>query len=489
MENSNGVASVNQAITSNRVMVNNKLVPAVVVYSTATGKIVEVITDMAEKDAKLKVHNVTNVRDVGSLVVMPGLVDAHVHLNEPGRTEWEGFETGTKAAAAGGVTTVIDMPLNAIPPTTTVENLNIKTSAAKGQCWVDVGFWGGVVPGNVQDLVPLINNGVRGFKCFMIHSGVDEFPAVDKDDLVKTFKQLNGEPTVMMFHAEQAPHEDHSHEEEEQGEQDIEAYSTFLKSRPDSYEVDAIKTIIELAPNAPNLDLHIVHLASAQALPLVKKARSEGTRLTAETCFHYLTFHAEAIPNKATMYKCCPPIRDEANKKELWNALRSNDIQTVVSDHSPCTPHLKHLEVGDFVSAWGGVSSVGLGLPVIWTETRKYYPNLSLGDIVKWMAQNTAAQVGLEHKKGSIEVGKDADFCIFDPDTTWTFDQSKMHFKNKVSPYHEKSITGKVKETILGGHTVFTDEEGPIKESRGKLLLEKRTLKGEEGFKGEALTV
>ncbi|KAA8909233.1 hypothetical protein TRICI_004604 [Trichomonascus ciferrii] len=473
--------SANQAITSTRVLLDGELVPAVVIYSTASGKIVDIVTstNAVDRNLKLKLHGVSSVKDVGDLVVMPGLVDAHVHLNEPGRTEWEGFETGTKAAAAGGVTTVIDMPLNAIPPTTTVENLNIKTNAARGQCWVDVGFWGGVVPGNEKDLVPLINNGVRGFKCFMIESGVDEFPAVSRDDLITCFKELNGQPTVMMFHAEQAPNEPEAKETPEpSAEEDIQAYSTFLNSRPDSYEVDAIKTIVELAPTAPDLNLHIVHLASAEALPLVRKARAEKMRLTAETCFHYLTFHAEEIPSKATMYKCCPPIRNESNKKELWNALLANDIQTVVSDHSPCTPHLKHLEAGDFVSAWGGIASVGLGLPVIWSEAQKHYPNITLGDIARWMGQNTAAQVGLEHRKGSIEIGKDADFCIFDPSAVWTLDQTEMHFKNKVSPYHERNITGKVKETILAGQTVYTAEQGHVKQPTGKLLLEKRSLQG-----------
>lgn len=466
------------AIASSRVLVNGSLVPATVIYSN--GVIVDIITDASQKDAKLKEHGVSDVRDYGNLAILPGLVDAHVHLNEPGRTEWEGFETGTKAAAAGGVTTVVDMPLNAIPPTTTLENLNIKVDAAKGQCWVDVGFWGGVIPGNDKDLVDLVNAGVRGFKCFMIESGVDEFPAVDKDDLKKALHVLKDQPTVMMFHAEQAPNEDHSthdHKEDHKDEQKEtvpQEYITFLKSRPDSYEVDAIKTIIESAPEAPNLQLHIVHLASAQAVPLVEQAQANGTKLSAETCFHYLTFHAEDIPDKNTAYKCCPPIRDEANKKGLWDALRRGVIRTVVSDHSPCTPHLKDLEKGDFMSAWGGISSVGLGLPVIWTETRQHHPDVTLANIAEWMGLNTAKQVGLDHRKGSIAVGKDADFCVFDPESPWTIDQTKMHFKNKLSPYHGRELAGQVRETILGGNTVYTNTDGHVKQPAGKLLLEKR---------------
>ncbi|KAA8917533.1 hypothetical protein TRICI_000316 [Trichomonascus ciferrii] len=468
--------SSNQAISSNKVVINDEIIPAVIVYSTASGVIVDVITstDLVERTMKLKLYGITTVRDFGDMVIMPGLVDAHVHLNEPGRTDWEGFETGTKAAASGGVTTVIDMPLNAIPPTTTVENLNIKIDAARDQCWVDVGFWGGVIPGNEDDLVPLVNNGVRGFKCFMIESGVDEFPAVKLPDLKKALGKLNGQPTIMMFHAEQ---EGHDHDDEKAtppAEEVPESYSTFLNSRPDQLEVNAIKTIVDVAPEYPDLKLHIVHLASAEALLLVQKARASGIKLSAETCFHYLTFHSEMIPDKATPYKCCPPIRKEDNKKSLWNALFQNDIQTVVSDHSPCTPQLKKLDAGDFVSAWGGIASVGLGLPVIWTEANKYYPDVTLLDICRWMSLNTAAQVGLQDRKGSIEVGKDADFCIFDPQQPWIFDQGQMHFKNKVSPYEGRQMNGRVMETILAGQSVYTASEGLSKEPRGKLLLNRR---------------
>lgn len=495
-----------QAISSNKVMLNGEPVPAVVIYNTETGKIIDIVTQDQDKEQKLKAHGVEpeNVRDIGDLVLMPGLVDAHVHLNEPGRTEWEGFETGTKAAAAGGVTTVIDMPLNAIPPTTTVENFEIKKNAAQGQCHVDVGFWGGVIPGNEKDLVPLVDAGVRGFKCFMIESGVDEFPAVNKEELETALKTLEGHPTVMMFHAEQAPHEEEHHKKDSElpstptisdgdnadkqlaktnDESLPQSYATFLLSRPDSYEVDAIKTIIESAPVAPELDLHIVHLASAEALPLVQKARKDGVKLTAETCFHYLTFAAEEIPDKNTAYKCCPPIRGDANRAQLWNALFDGDIQTVVSDHSPCTPHLKDLEAGDFMTAWGGIGSVGVGLPVIWTEAQKNYPQVTLGDIVQWMAKNTAKQVGLDHRKGDLAVGMDADFCIFNSNAVWTLDQAKMHWKNKLSPYHNREMHGQVVETILAGNTVYTAEAGHKGEARGNLLIEKRTLPSEAGKK------
>lgn len=460
----------NQAISSNNVVINDQVIPAIIIYSTCSGKIVDIIlsTDQMDKTMKLKLYGVSNIRDLGDLVILPGIVDSHVHLNEPGRTDWEGFETGTKAAASGGVTTVIDMPLNAIPPTTSVENFNIKTDAAQGQCWVDVGFWGGVIPGNQEDLIPLINSGIRGFKCFMIHSGVDEFPAVSTDDLKLAFDKLNGQQTIMMFHAEQDDHESHGslHNHDE--------YSSFLDSRPDSFEVNAIRSILDLAPRAPDLNFHIVHLASSQAIHLLQKAQASGIKLSTETCFHYLSFHSEIIPDKATWFKCAPPIRNEDNKRKLWDALLKNDIQTVVSDHSPCTPQLKKLDSGDFITAWGGIASVGLGLPVLWTTIERDYPQITFADIARWMCLNTSAQAGVEDRKGSIEIGKDADFCIFDPNYHATVKQEDFLFKNKLSPYQDKNITGKVHETILRGKTVYTHETGPSRAPAGQLLLEKR---------------
>lgn len=421
------------------------------------------------------------------------------------------------------MTTVIDMPLNAIPPTTTLENFNLKLKAAQNQCWVDVGFWGGIIPGNDGDLVELVNAGVRGFKCFMIESGVKEFPAVEKLDIVKALRTLKSEPTMVMFHAEQEQEQGQEAEfsahtgaattvEEEEEEELIPnlhpptTYAAFLESRPDSMEVEAIQTILELSSEAPDLPLHIVHLASADAIPLIRHAKDNGTKITAETCFHYLAFAAETIPDKATEFKCCPPIRSSNNNERLWRALHTTgEITSVVSDHSPCTPHLKDLEVGDYFRAWGGISSVGLGLSILWTGLQKHmklYNNMMnpqqkqqqkqkqtqkqkqkqqqkqrnvFADIARWTSYNTAEQTGLIATKGSIEIHKDADFCIFDPNDTLIVDQTLLPFKNKITPYHGSRLNGLVKETILRGKTIFTSTDGHLPIPSGELLLEKRT--------------
>lgn len=373
---------------------------------------------------------------------------------------------------------MIDMPLNAIPPTTTLENFKIKLQAAQNQCWVDVGFWGGIIPGNDKDLVELVNAGVRGFKCFMIESGVDEFPAVDRADIVKALETLKSEPTMVMFHAEQES--EFSDSCKHGSDLHPTTYAAFLESRPDSMEVSAIETIIELAPTAPDLPLHVVHLASADAVPMIRNAKDAGIKLSVETCFHYLAFAAENIPDKATAFKCCPPIRSSNNNERLWNALQTGEITSVVSDHSPCTPHLKDLETGDYFRAWGGISSVGLGLSILWTGVQKQMSQrkdlkITFADISRWTSLNTAQQTGLIAKKGSIEVGKDADFCIFDPNDTLMVDQTILQFKNKITPYHGSKLNGLVKETILRGKTIFTNTDGHLPTPSGELLLEKRT--------------
>lgn len=442
-----------KAISSKRVLLGDELRPATIYIEDG---IIKRVSNELDPEAKF----------YDNLVVLPGLVDAHVHLNEPGRTDWEGFESGTKAAAAGGVTTVVDMPLNAIPPTTTVENFETKLAAADGQCWIDVGFWGGVIPGNSGELVPLIKRGVRGFKCFMMESGVDEFPQVSLDDIDAALATLSGQPTVMMFHAELDTHNT------ELGQGDPAEYNTFLNSRPDRFEVDAIAAIIAAMKKEPNVPLHIVHLASAEAITLVEEAQKSGGNLSAETCFHYLTLASENVTDKCTLFKCCPPIRSQSNQDKLWDALKRGTIASVVSDHSPCTPNLKKLDEGDFMAAWGGISSIGLGLSILWSQAKK--KGITLADISRWTSFNTAKQCGLERRKGSIEVGKDADFCIFDPEAMWSFDQSKMFFKNKYSPYNGMQVSGKVTETILRGASVYRFGE-EFAEPRGKPLLEPRT--------------
>ncbi|XP_023320245.1 allantoinase, mitochondrial [Eurytemora carolleeae] len=352
------------------------LKPAVVLVQG--GKVVGVhdIDHPLEKDWK--------VVDTGSKVLMPGVVDSHVHINEPGRTDWEGFTTATRAAAAGGVTTLVDMPLNSIPPTTTINNLKTKVSAAAGQCWVDVGFWGGVIPGNSGNLKEMVHVGVPGFKCFLIHSGVDEFPAVTEEDLLLALAQLKGTGASLLFHSESE-----TGSEEQTG--DPNNYSTFLLSRPEEMELKAINLIIELARKT-RVPCHIVHLSAASALPAIRKARKEGIPLTVETCHHYLNLNSETIPNNATQFKCCPPIREKSNQDQLWEALVQGDIDMVVSDHSPCTPDLKLPGEKDFMNSWGGISSLQFGLSLLWTGSRTR--QFSLQDINRLLSLAPAKLAG-----------------------------------------------------------------------------------------------
>ncbi|KAL2441607.1 Allantoinase [Exophiala dermatitidis] len=498
-------------IASSRAIRSGQLSAATIVISNATGKITAAFDSIVPAS---DFPPDTPYTDYSPHILLPGLVDAHVHLNEPGRTEWEGFYTGTQAAAFGGVTTVVDMPLNAVPPTTTVAGLQEKIKAAQGKCWVDVGFYGGIVPGNEGELKALVREGVRGFKGFLIDSGVEEFPAVSSKDIEKVFAELADEPTTVMFHAEMIPPIADSVGDEVQSSLPplqphgpLNAYSTFLASRPPSFETYAIEEILSLAHLAPNLPLHIVHLSAMEAIPLLRKARAQGINITAETCPHYLSLAAEEVALGDTRHKCCPPIRSQSNQDKLWDELRQyaedGVIKTVVSDHSPCTPDLKLLpshvpghvcapadvvkalpldtEAGDFFTAWGGISSVGLGLPILWTEmTRRGLTgsDRAITDVVQWCCINTAMQVGLEKQKGDIAVGFDADICVFDDTAEWVVEPSTMLFRNKCSPYQGKTMTGQVKETLLRGHKVFV-RDGPNngfvgKECSGQLLLEPR---------------
>jgi allantoinase len=500
---SNATSQEITVIASSRAVVNDRLTPATITISTTTGK----ITSISESILPASTFPPgTPYTDYSPAVLLPGLVDAHVHLNEPGRTEWEGFWTGTQAAAFGGVTTVVDMPLNAIPPTTTVANLKEKIAAAQGKCWVDVGFYGGIVPGKAGDLKPLVKAGVRGFKGFMIDSGVDEFPAVSSQDITKVFQELADEPTTVMFHAEMIPPVTASVGDDVQISQPplepsgpLDAYQTFLDSRPSVFETCAIQEILSLAHIAPNLPLHIVHLSAVEAIPMLRDARARGVKITAETCFHYLSLAAESIKKGDTRHKCCPPIRDQANQNGLWDEMYERDsvIKTVVSDHSPCTPELKLLPShvpgsldsktstggeeqtkGDFFSAWGGISSVGLGLSILWTETRRRQldEDQTLLDIARWCCVNTSLQVGLEESKGALKVGMDGDIAVFDPEAEFEVEPSAMLFRNKCSPYQGKFLKGVAKATWLRGRLVhardagFGDKAAP----GGKLLLEPR---------------
>ena len=397
-------------------------------------------------------------------IVMPGLVDTHVHVNEPGRTDWEGFETATRAAAAGGVTTIVDMPLNSIPATTTSEAFQQKLEAARYKLYVDTAFWGGVVPGNTGELAKLWKAGVVGFKCFMIHSGVDEFPNVTDEDLRAAMPELARLGATLIVHAEvPGPVEACCRSA---AEAPARSYETFLSSRPRAAENEAIATMISLCRET-GCRVHVVHHSSADALPMLRRAKSFGLPITAETCPHYLHFAAEEIPDGATEFKCCPPIRERENREHLWDALRDGTIDFVVSDHSPCPPDMKLRVEGDFMNAWGGISSLQLRLPIMWTEA--IARGFALEDLVRWLCREPARQVGFELLKGSIKEGGDADIVIWNPKGEFTVEPSMLQHRHKVSPYNGKVLRGIVEKTFLRGQMVYDDGRfyGPY----GSLLL------------------
>jgi allantoinase len=410
-------------------------------------------------------NNVTLV-DAGDAALLPGIVDAHVHINEPGRAEWEGFKTATRAAAAGGVTTLVDMPLNSVPATTTREGFMAKLAAARGQCFVDIAFWGGVVPGNVSELRRLVADGVRGFKCFLVPSGVEEFSHITESDLREALPEIAALRSVLLVHAElPAPLERAAAELKNE---DARSYETFLKSRPREAENEAIDLMIRLCRET-GARTHIVHLSSADALPALKAAREEGLPITVETCPHYLTFTAEEIPEGATHYKCCPPVREQENRERLWDALREGAIDMVVSDHSPCTPDLKLSAEGDFLKAWGGVASLQFGLSVIWTEAQKR--GFDLRDLARWMSAAPARLAGLDKRKGKIAVGYDADFVIFHPEKELKITPEIIEFKNKLTPYAGMNLRGVIEATYLRGTKIY--ERGRFIEKPNGALLTK----------------
>ncbi|MEP6630440.1 MAG: allantoinase AllB [Lapillicoccus sp.] len=380
-------------------------------------------------------------------VLLPGVVDSHVHVNDPGRTAWEGFTSATRAAAAGGVTTIVDMPLNSIPPTVDVAALDVKRRTAEGQTWVDVGFWGGAVPGNLPDLRPLHEVGVFGFKCFLLHSGVDEFPALSPKEVEAAMREIAGFDGLLVVHAEDPE------AIEQAANAGGPAYADFLASRPRAAENLAVAHLVDQARRT-GCRVHILHVSSADVLPMVRAAKAEGLRLTAETCPHYLTFTAEEVPEGATQYKCCPPIREASNRDALWEGLRDGTIDLVVSDHSPSTVDLKRLDTGDFGLAWGGISSLQLGLAAVWTEARQR--GFSLADVSGWMSRGPAEQTGLTHK-GRIAVGADADLAVFAPDAEVVVDPAALHHKNPITPYAGRTLTGAVRSTLLRGIPIDVD--------------------------------
>jgi allantoinase len=397
--------------------------------------------------------------DFGADVVFPGLVDTHVHINDPGRADWEGFEHATCAAAAGGVTTLVDMPLNSVPPTTTVNGLEQKRAAARGRCYVDVGFWGGVVPGNADDLAPLARAGVLGFKCFLCPSGVDEFGHVAESDLRQALPVTAALGLPLLAHAElPSLLVDVQNANSADGEvRDPRRYATWLESRPDVSEHAAIELLVRLASEF-RARVHIVHLASAAALPTIRTARRVGIAISVETCPHYLTFAAEEVPDGATPFKCAPPIRSRANRDELWNALAADEIDLVVTDHSPAPPALKRLSDGNFIVAWGGIASLQLGLSAVWTGAAGR--EVPLEHLAHWLSARPAALAGLV-RKGAIAVGRDADFVVWDPDAETTVDAKALHHRHPVTPYDGCRLRGRVRTTILRGTTVFDRGDFP----------------------------
>lgn len=421
--------------------------------------------------------------ELGNRILMPGVIDTHVHINEPGRAEWEGFDSATKAAIAGGLTTLIDMPLNSSPVTTTVNAFDEKLRSAfdkkleakpdnktfarfTSKLHTNVGFWGGVVPGNENEIEPLVKKGVLGFKAFLTHSGIDDFPNTTEDDLRKAMPIIAKYNLPLLVHCELKGSKERETNNDQQ-ETRNNSYTNYLNSRPKHWEDDAIAMMIRLCEEF-NCRTHIVHLSSADSLEQIAKAKQKDLPLTVETSQHYLYFNAEDIKDGQTQFKCAPPIREKANNDKLWQALKDGLIDFVATDHSPATPSLKEIESGDFMKAWGGIASIQFALPVLWTAAKKR--NCTFSDIVKWLCEKPAKLAGQQNGKGKIEKGFDADLVVVDDEKTFTVDESCCYHKHKVSPYMGETLYGVVEQTYLGGEKVY-DNGKFVQLNKGKVIL------------------
>jgi allantoinase len=438
-----------KAIKSKNIIAENELKQGYVLIDDK--HIVDIVTTLPE--------SVMEVIDATDKVVMAGLIDPHVHINEPGRTDWEGFNTATKAALAGGLTSLVDMPLNSSPVTTTAKAFDEKLNATKNKLHTNVGFWGGLIPGNEKEIEPLIEKGVLGFKAFLTHSGIDEFPNVTEEDLRKSMPIIAKYNLPLLVHCELS-------DDNLQMNDDGRIYKNYLSSRPKEWEDKAIAMMIRLCEEF-NCRTHIVHLSSSNSIEQIAKAKQKGLPLTVETAQHYLYFNAEEIKDGATQYKCAPPIREKENNEKLWQALKDGIIDFVATDHSPSTPNLKELLSGDFMKAWGGIASVQFALPVLWTVAKKH--NCSLTDIAKWLCEKPSELIGKQNSKGKIAKGFDADIIIWNPEAKFTVTENIIHHKHKITPYLNEELFGVVNQTFLAGEKVF-EEERFLQLNRGKTI-------------------
>lgn len=420
------------AIKGSRIITPDGIQPAVVLIKD--GIIADVVNVIPG-------DNVKKIIDIHDHVLMPGITDPHVHINEPGRTDWEGFTTATRAALASGITTLVDMPLNAHPVTTTVAALEQKIKSAN--LFTNCGYWGGVVPGNVGELEPLIKKGVLGFKAFLTHSGIDDFPNVTADDLCQAMPIIAKYGLPLLVHCELTTPVQASV---------AGTYSAYLASRPAVWEENAIALMIRLCERY-RCRVHIVHLSAASALPQIIRAKADGLPLTVETAQHYLYFNAERIPDGNMAFKCAPPIRGKENNELLWQALKSGIIDMVATDHSPSPANMKQ---GDYLASWGGISSLQLALPALWTAAKKR--QVSLTQIAQWLCTAPTRLAGTHTYKGKIAKGYDADLVVWNPEQSFTVIPENLQHKHPITPYANETLDGVVLQTYLKGVKVY--EEG-----------------------------